>query len=93
MSDTLSKGHAAWVWMDIDGRGARWHLVVPVQRDEAEMHDDDDAELARALFPLIDHRCEIEELVGSPERAILPPRDKPTEGEIADALERAEEAA
>jgi hypothetical protein len=92
MSDTLSKGHAAWVWMDMTGHGPRWHLVVPVARED-DGDEDDETPAWQALFPLLDdHRCEIEELVGCPERAILYPQTKPTEGEIADAKERAEDA-
>lgn len=92
MSESLSNGHAAWVWIDMNGHGPRWHLVVPVAHED-DMNDDDEAPCWQALFPLMDdHRCEIEELIGCPERVVLYPQTKPTEGEIADAEMRAEDA-
>jgi hypothetical protein len=85
MSESLSNGHAAWVWIDLNGRGPRWHLAVPVEREDWDDVDDDDDETCRfvALFPLYDdHRCEIEELIGCPERVVVYPQTPPTEGEI-----------
>ncbi len=85
MSESLMKGHAAWVWIDLRGMGPRWHLVVPFEREDWDEVDEDDDNAChwQALFPLYDdYRCEIEELVGCPERQVMYPQTPPTEGEI-----------
>jgi hypothetical protein len=94
MSTTLMQGHAAWIWIDLTGRGPRWNLAIPIEREDWEEVDEDDDETCRfvALFPVHDHRCEIKELVGLPERPIIYPRTAPTDAEIADAKMRAKEA-
>ena len=68
---------------------------MPVEREDWEEVDDDDDETCRfmAYFPLSnDHRCEVDELIGSPERPILYPQTKPTPGEIETAEQAAEDA-
>lgn len=93
MSDSLANGHAAWVWIDLNGRGQRWHLAVPVEHEDRDATGADDADGRhwQALFPLLDDfRCEIEELIGCPERLVLYPQSPPTEGEIR-AAKMAEE--
>jgi hypothetical protein len=84
MSKSLQQGHAAWVWIDMTGMGPRWQLAVPVEREDwDDVDDDDDTCRIQALFPLFDdRRCEIEELIGCPERVVLIPYTPPTEGEI-----------
>lgn len=96
MSTSLEQGHAAWVWLDLNGHGQRWHLAVPVQRDNWDAVEEDDVEACRwqALFPLYDdYRCEIEELRGSPERRIVYPATSPTDDEVAVARAELEEDA
>ena len=93
MSESLMHGHAAWVWIDMNGHGPRWHLAVPVEREDWDEVDEDDDETCRwqALFPLYDdYRCEISELVGCPERLVMYPQTPPTAGEI-NAAKMAEE--
>lgn len=89
MSESLMQGHAAWVWIDLNGHGPRWHLAVPVEHEDYADADEDDDDICRlqALFPLYDdYRCEVEELLGCPERVVPYPRTPPTEGEIRAAL-------
>jgi hypothetical protein len=88
MSKSLMQGHAAWVWIDLNGHGPRWHLAVPVEREDwADVAEDDNGTCRfQALFPLYDdYRCEVEELIGCPQRVVRYPQTPPTEGEINSA--------
>jgi hypothetical protein len=81
------------VWIDVTGRGPRWQLAVPIEREDWDSVDEDDDETCRwlALFPLCgDYRCEIEELIGCPERRVDHPQTPPTADELEEAR-RAEE--
>jgi hypothetical protein len=88
MTEILMDGHPAWIWVDLDGRGARWHLAVPTEREDWDQVDEDDDETCRwqALFPFDDgYRCEVTELIGLPARPIAWPRTPPTPDEIEQA--------
>jgi hypothetical protein len=95
MSDAVKKGHAAWVWVDLDGQGERWQLAVPVDRDDPDGGGDYPA-LCQfdALFPLQEeYICEVDDLLGCPERLVPYPQTPPTQGEIAAARQAAEDDA
>ena len=90
MSTPLRHGHAAWVWLDLDGRGPLWHLAVPVDR-EHEFGDDFDVEIRwQALLPFKDYRMEVEELDDCVQRQVLYPETPATADELAAAKERGE---
>jgi hypothetical protein len=90
MSANLMNGMAAWIWIDLDGRGPSWQLAVPVERDDWAEIDEDDDETCRwqALFPYGGtHVCEVDELIGCPERPLDVPKTAPSEEEFAAAKE------
>jgi hypothetical protein len=90
MSSNLMNGMAAWIWVDLDGGGPSWQLAVPVERDDWAEIDENDDETCRwqALFPYCEgHMCEVDELIGCPERSLDTPRTPPSEQEIAAAKE------
>ena len=90
MNTPLRNGHAVWAWLDLNGHGKCWHLVVPVANEDFDDDDDDLSPCWDALFPLEDdYRVSLEELDGCPMRQVLYPSTDPTPEELADAAERA----
>ena len=89
MTTPLRHGHAAWVWMDIDGTGMRWELIVPTAREyplDEEDEPDRYLRLTEAVFPLRDdYRIEIDECDDCVQRKVEMPLGPPTGEELAAA--------
>lgn len=90
MNTPLRNGHAAWVWLNLDGRGLRWHLAVPVDRED-DYGDGDDCDVRwQALLPFEDYRMEVEELDDCVQRQVMYPDTPATAAELQEAEARDE---